>query len=306
MPSTRSNRTVGRRALEAFDERPEEVICILGAPRSGTSLTARILNLCGLYLGESDELIPPGPGNSAGFWELRRAARVTERVLYAMGGDNVSAPYHPRGWENSLDLEAELELARDLLAEVFAGHAKWGWKDARNSLTLPFWLRLIPRLRCVICVRNPLDTAESGIRFAAARKHKLEQARAFELWERYIASAIVNTSGRPRLFVAYEDYFEDWRAAADRLARFAGLDPPTGTGREDEISDLVDRGMRHHISSIDEALNDGGLPAGIRALYSALQGQLPPDGAMGNRNLGEGGDADLDRLARDLLAGTRE
>ena len=29
----------------------------------------------------------------------------------------------------------------------------WGWKDQRNSLTLPFWEDLLPGLKTVIVVR---------------------------------------------------------------------------------------------------------------------------------------------------------
>jgi Sulfotransferase family/Glycosyl transferase family 2 len=288
--------------MGASDAGSETVVCILGAPRSGTSLTTRILNLCGLYLGRSDELIPAGPSNSMGFWELRQAVHLNERILVAMGGDRIAAPYLPQGWEKTLDLAVERERARELLADVFAGQPKWGWKDPRNSFTVPFWRGLVPEMRYVICLRNPLETAASGVRMAAGLPD-LNRGRALELWERYIASAIVNTSGRPRLFVAYEDYFEDWRAAADRLARFAGLDPPTGTGREQAIGDLIDRRLRHQLSSTDEALRGGELPPGARCLYSALLDRLRSDSASGNGSTETGDDANLDRLAHDLLAG---
>jgi hypothetical protein len=267
-------------------------VCILGAPRSGTSLTTRVLNACGLYLGPSEELAPPGPGNRAGFWELRRAVRLNERILLAMGGSRIAAPHLAPGWEDGPEFAELREDARELIDEVFGGHRRWGWKDPRNSFTLPFWQLLLPSLRHVICVRNPLDVKASGSAFAPP-PHEVEPRVAIELWERYMASAVVNTSGRPRLFVSYEDYFEDWRGPTERLARFAALDDGVGVdeggaiGDESRISNLIDDGLRHHRSSVDEALESTELPESTRSLYLALQ--QPPR------------EQELDRLAHRLL-----
>jgi hypothetical protein len=37
----------------------------------------------------------------------------------------------------------------------------WGWKDPATCLTLAFWQTLLPHMRYVICIRNPLDVAIS-------------------------------------------------------------------------------------------------------------------------------------------------
>jgi len=206
-----------------------------------------------------------------------------------LGVGNNDAPILPAGWERSPSLEAERDEARQLIAEVFGGRPLWGWKDPRNSITLPFWQRLLPPMRYVICVRNPVDMAASAATFAAERGVTPDRQRAFALWECYIANALVNTSGSPRLIVAYEDYFGDWLGAANRLARFAGLDALDGTAGAQEVRDLLDRGHRHHRSPADEVAHDPDLPAGTRLLYRALRD--------------DPGDAELDRLAHRLLEG---
>ena len=48
-----------------------------------------------------------------------------------------------------------------LLIEGFDSAGVWGWKDPRNSLTLPFWQDLLPGLKTLIMVRNPLEVAHS-------------------------------------------------------------------------------------------------------------------------------------------------
>lgn len=44
-------------------KRNTNVICIIGMHRSGTSMIARLLNLCGLDLGSSDQWMDPHESN---------------------------------------------------------------------------------------------------------------------------------------------------------------------------------------------------------------------------------------------------
>ena len=48
-----------------------------------------------------------------------------------------------------------------LLSGDFVGQSVWGWKDPRNCLTLPFWQSLLPHLKTIIIIRNPLEVAYS-------------------------------------------------------------------------------------------------------------------------------------------------
>jgi glycosyltransferase involved in cell wall biosynthesis len=218
-------------------------ICVLGMSRSGTSLTARVLNLAGVDLGPDDELLGgelrhlAGEGdevlarareaNPEGFWEHYRLMRLNERILKALGGSWREPPAMASGWEASDRLAAEREEARALLEETFGDQGLWAWKDPRNSLTLPFWQQLVPEMRYVLCLRNPVDVAAS-----LERRDGLPSEQGVELWLAYVAAALVNTSGRQRLLVPYESYFDEPGAVAARLARFAGragaFDGPEG------------------------------------------------------------------------------
>ena len=205
-------------------------ICVLGPSRSGTSLTARLLELAGVYLGEPADLLhgelPELPehsrdvarrANPEGFWEHYRLMRLNERILRRLGGNWREPPPLPAGWEGSEELEPEREQARALLEQTFAGRPLWGWKDPRNALTLPFWRSLVPDLRCVVCLRDPVDAATS-----LRRRDGMSFECAVRLWRRYVAAGMANSAGSERLVVRYEDYFADPRGAAARLATFAG------------------------------------------------------------------------------------
>jgi hypothetical protein len=251
-------------------------ICVLGASRSGTSLTARVLNLAGVYLGAPEDLlggdlsqIPVADrtkarvANQEGFWEHYRLMRLNERILRRFGGNWCQPPVLPQGWQESAALEHERQEAQALIAETFAGRDLWGWKDPRNSLTLPFWRRLLPDLRCVVCLRNPVDVGAS-----LGRRDGLASKQALDLWLAYVAAALVNTSGRPRLFVSYERYFDDPAGTAARLARFAGrdgaLDAP---GARRQLAEAVDERLWRNRTSLRDAVGAAGRPSQIAALH---------------------------------------
>ena len=71
-------------------------------------------------------------------------------------------------------------------AEVFSDRLAreqihvWGWKDPRNSLTLPFWQELLPNLKTLIIVRNPLEVA-----YSMRERNGTSYAFGLRLWEIY-------------------------------------------------------------------------------------------------------------------------
>lgn len=239
-------------------------------------MTMRTLNLLGVDVGPEPGLVEPGPGGPKGFWERREIIELNDRLLRAQGGSWRRPPRLAPGWEAAAELAPLREQARELLERSFAGRGLWGWKDPRVSLTAPFWQGLEPGLRYVICLRNPVDNADS-ISPQSARKQddafyysrrgpRLE--RAYVLWLTYVASALVNTAGRPRLLVSYEEHFEDRRGTVERLARFVGLEPPPPGGEvEGRIADFVDAGLRHYSTPPAEVAVDARLPADVVSLY---------------------------------------
>src|SRR5215813_2085377 len=139
------------------DLRP--AICIAGMHRSGTSMVARLLSLCGVYLGSQEHLMRSAPDNPEGFWENADFVELNDSLLAMVhaGWDLPPAEYE---WAPRPELSVLFTKATQLI-ERLAPHQRWGWKDPRNSLTLPFWLRLIPNLQVVVCLRNPLEVARS-------------------------------------------------------------------------------------------------------------------------------------------------
>jgi hypothetical protein len=253
-------------------------VCVIGPPRSGTSLTTNILNLLGVDLGREDELMPAQPGqNPAGFWEHERLASFNEELLAAVserpfrGGEGWREAVPPEpGWESGPRVGELRESARGLVSGSFGRSPLWGWKDPRTSLTLPFWHELVPDLLHVICVRHPLDVAAS-----LHRRDGMQPPEALSLWLRYSAAAVVNTRGRPRIVVSYERWFQSWRTELERLARFLNL--PEEARPEQLLATVereIDGRLWHHRSENDAAE----LPSDVRELYAALEQEAADGG----------------------------
>src|SRR5205823_2234624 len=118
------------------------------------------LGECGLYIGEPEELVPASRWNPEGYFEHIEFLELNKRVLRALLGSWKRPP--PRlAWRllrrRLLPLREE---AVELLRRVDRDFP-WAWKDPRTSLTLPFWLPLVPDLRVVVCLRDPLAVAGS-------------------------------------------------------------------------------------------------------------------------------------------------
>lgn len=138
----------------------------------------------------------------------------------------------------------------------------WGWKDPRNTYTLPFWLDLFPDAKVIHIFRHPLDIANSLI---TRRKRGLGRLRdrhknirplywyylmqkfimknrvfvdvrggnveeGFAIWEEYLneARSHVNNLQERSIEIKYEDFLEDPGETLKTLSSFCGLSASEG------------------------------------------------------------------------------
>lgn len=231
------------------------VTLITGIDRSGTSMIARLLNLCGLYLGHDDEIIPPKPHNPRGMWENYLFQMISKFVLKRFGQDaGGDLPFLAQdGWENDPKLHSTYCWARRLVQAMNDSSDNWGWKSPTASFLLPFWHRLIPDLKVVLCLRHPMDVAASLL------NKDLEQEKALWLWYVYMNEARENA--RDCIVVRYDAFFE-WLQGEDeleRLCRFCELEMSSDALGE------VQYGLRHHRTHGTDML-----PEKVAKLYGEL------------------------------------
>lgn len=216
---------------------------ITGMHRSGTSLTARIANLLGLYLGKPEHLLPPAPDNPKGYWEHEGLMRVSVRVLEALGRTSARprCPL-PDRWEERPELRVLEARARQIVGQEFENHKVWGWKDPRLCLTIPFWARVKFPRGVVLVLRHPVNVAQSLV----ARGGFSEES-ALELWCAYhfeFLRALRRLKRVPLHVVVLERLHQFPKREITGLAMFLKLDPEDR--KLTEACAAIDQKLWHH------------------------------------------------------------
>ncbi len=221
-------------------------------------MLTRLLHTCGLYLGPKSELMPPQADNPDGFWEHLGFVAVNDELLHALGG---AWDLPPKVAENLSDPRLDpVRMKARLLIERFHSAKFWGWKDPRTSLTQPFWQALLPGLKTLIIVRNPLEVAHS-----MRERNGTSYSLGLRLWEIYNRRLIAAASEQDHLITYYDLFFEDPEAELRRIVEFAGL-----PDKEIARAAALVRKPRRHTHFTVEHLIDAGVAPEVIEFYRAL------------------------------------
>ena len=225
-------------------------------------MLTRLLHACGLYLGTENDLMPPQSDNPDGFWEHLGFVALNDDVLHELGGAWDLPPMVGESFTSSrLD---PLRLKARLLIERFDSASVWGWKDPRNSLTLPFWQQLFPKLKTLIMVRNPLEVAHS-----MRKRNGSSYSFGLRLWEIYNRRLIEAVNGDERLVTHYDLFFQDPEFELRRIADFIGL----SDAQVRSAAALVTT-RRRHIHFTIEQLIDARVSEEVIELYRGLLAEV--------------------------------
>jgi len=239
-------------------------VCIAGMHRSGTSLVARMLRLGGVSLGPPEELALGTEGETYRLEENRFFVDLNRRLLESFGGAWDLPPEFPEGWHLGPGLEPLRDEARALIGRLSASPA-WGWKDPRNSLTLPFWQSLVPGLRVVVCLRHPLEVAES-----LGRRGYTSTAFGLHLWHAYNRALLEHIFPSERLVVHYAALLAEPRAQVRRLLDF--IPCPASAEAIEASAAAPSPAERHHVYAGEEI----DLPEEIEEVYRSLVEEAGP------------------------------
>lgn len=236
-------------------------IVIAGMHRSGTSMVTRLLNLCGLYLGDEKDLVPKEEDNPEGFWENAKFQLINDEILALFDGAWDAPPAFERNWEFSPYLTSATKNAQQAIKEI-SSTSPWGWKDPRNSLTLPFWQKQIPDLKVVFCLRNPFDVYRS-----LARRGYSSGLFAYQLWLKYNQQLVVSSTSSQRIITHYDSFFYDPQAELRRLVDFLGLE--TSDEQISTACKTISTNLRHNRSD-NTSLLANHAPEQVLNLYHEL------------------------------------
>ncbi len=234
-------------------------IIITGMHRSGTTLLTSLLQQAGLFCGndlehnlESQFFIKLNE------WILSQAGARWDQPEKMAALFNEEALLEPLcrylGFQlNTPKALCFLGIKKGLRFRSIKNlSSPWGWKDPRNLLTLPIWLRLFPDAKVIHITRHGVDVAASlhqrhhqvfKQQFTHFQKHPLRHALyaqpaplidtircrqlegAFTLWEEYlqIAQQHFATLEVPVWQVRYEELLDNPQQHLPSLLNFCGL-----------------------------------------------------------------------------------
>ena len=169
-------------------------IIVIGMHRSGTTLFTRILSDLGVFVGP--EVSPNF--EDVNFQEINRQLLARVGAHWANPGPFLSRLKDPQFVQQTARF-AETLLAGYSTQYTIAPDQLWGWKDPRNTLTLPVWLHLFPEARVIHIIRNGIEVALSLQRRELRRYFRLTHdrrmlpptiARAYSLWWQYVETGL--------------------------------------------------------------------------------------------------------------------
>ncbi|MCK6485027.1 MAG: sulfotransferase [Phycisphaerae bacterium] len=295
MSPTQLQEAVRARGGDSRDARTCPAVLVLGMHRSGTSLLARVVNLCGVPTDPPELLMLASRDNERGYWEPQYLAEINDAILAAHGSIWCDPPLEGvSGGGIPPALEARMRAA---VARWCEAGTSWMWKDPRMPITLPVWRPLMSEIVALLSVRNPLDVWHS-----LYRRDGFPKAAAFLLWEIHTRSALKTTTDASRLVVHYEDLMDQPRRTVDSIIAFlksagAVFEPPPSL---DEAYAECVGALRHHQHTAEEFFADAEASESQKALYRHLLDAANQDPTPLKVSLSTG-----PNVARELLADLR-
>ena len=233
------------------DQMQERLIFLVGAPRSGTTLLARILSAHSAVYGRAEpHLITPIAhlGYYAGVQKAPYDPFNVQQAIHEFVDDL------PRGEEDYLDaLRAYADTMYGRMLDTAEGKRFFLDKTPAYALVLPFLTKLYPRAKYVVLTRHPLAILTSYVNSFFDGEWEVALGHN-PILERYVPAlaAMVRDEPVPLVHLRYEKFVADpeagFRAICDYLGvefeasaidyqesgkSFEGLGDPTGVHQHD-------------------------------------------------------------------------
>ncbi len=157
-------------------------ILIAGLPRSGTSMTMRVLAEHGVWTGKTMEATAANP---RGFFEnLTLKNGIIKKLLSDLGAD-------PNGVDPLPDIDnlpilpgLGDRIINRIFQEGYDTKGPWAFKDPKLTLLWPVLAQAFPQAHWIIPTRNRADVIRSLTRTSFMRRHSTDP----EYWAMFCAS----------------------------------------------------------------------------------------------------------------------
>jgi hypothetical protein len=228
-------------------------LIVLGMHRSGTSSLTGALHFTGFDIGKS--IMPPADENPKGFFENTRIVDLNDKILEELFNFWSDTLFIPDGWWKSDLFEEHKRILIDILRGEFSGEKPVLLKDPRLCIVLPLYLDVFRQEGIepvfLICVRNPLDIANS-----LKKRNNMPLEKSTLLWMDYQLKAELYSRDFPRLFISYSLFLQDPQKITEMVITLSGFDLRLDDRARKEIASFVDPELTHSSKENNVVGND--------------------------------------------------
>ena len=210
----------------------QKAVCILSAPRSGSSALASLVADMGLHLGAENTLKEGDDFNPKGYYELKQVLDINEQILMESIDSTIWEIGESLGWSKAKTVKIieyyTWTVARNpVRAEDVSGKTREEvenfirsitqeqqtllLKDARMCATLPVWEEYIDPV-CIVLWRHPAEVQRS-----LGKMTGIPQKIALQLWYAYNRLAFIVSEKYPRICLSYQELIENPREVQKKL-----------------------------------------------------------------------------------------
>jgi hypothetical protein len=192
---------------------------LLGAQRSGTSVTSHLLSKFGINFGDPTRFLQAE--HNPLFFELVWVNQYNDRLIQTLGY-TYTDPFLPleADYNSATIRELEKELP-SLIQQEWQDQPMIGIKDPRISLTFPVWQRALLKLeyalKIILVFRHPQGFLRSNQKLFHNWQY-WDEERHLHFWLRLTLAALYFTRDYSIFFVNYNDVVDRPLDVADRFA----------------------------------------------------------------------------------------
>lgn len=270
--TTEKNSSLSRvtQTLTPLNHEPT-MLLVLGVHRSGTSVTARLLECLGAK--NSDRLMEPSERNPRGYFEDIDVYNFNEKkLLPRLGHYWHSIQFIDWSAINGAE-RSELELqAVEIIQKNYTNpNSLFVLKEPRISILMPFWISVLQRagfnIKVACSIRDPLSVARS-----MSKGEGLTISHAGMVYANNWLQILASIHGLPVGFIHFDDIFINAKQHLINLARKLAIPLPQDFDEKTTAfsSSFLNDKYRHSSVSGDEIYEEKKMPIFAIELYKKL------------------------------------
>lgn len=225
----------------------KEVIIVLGAPRSGTSVISHLLNKLGVDFGDYTRFVDPSVHQfNPIFFELQSLNNLNDDIFKYFSKEYAEFNWLPmeKDFNEEVVFEFENKIINLIESEFEKESPLIGLKDPRFCFTLPLWDEILKKNGFI--VRYLLTQRNSSAVFASNKKeNKFSSETNFRLVALSVLLARRFLKQKKFTTVRYENVISDTKLAVLNLCKEFDLD----SNLIEDACLVVQKELNHHLKA---------------------------------------------------------